>query len=224
MEESSDDSKDSSGWAKWANSILASAEASATKATTGSVPSCVVIFTAAKKQPHPQLEAAFADLKCRAFKGELPMQIDKFVIRHIDWLKGKVLLSFADTACKDTIEKIGSNNNDKDNMDCSNDNEKDTWTAVENWRGLTTKSLSSDKGNVNKKQTDVTSKKNKLSYLDDCPDWDHMTTMKRVTIPLLKNGNLLKGSHCGNNCKNIGNIYIYIVRPFATSVGRPHVY
>nr|XP_012217313.1 PREDICTED: uncharacterized protein LOC105669109 isoform X2 [Linepithema humile] len=200
MEESSDDSKDSSGWAKWANSILASAEASATKATTGSVPSCVVIFTAAKKQPHPQLEAAFADLKCRAFKGELPMQIDKFVIRHIDWLKGKVLLSFADTACKDTIEKIGSNNNDKDNMDCSNDNEKDTWTAVENWRGLTTKSLSSDK------------------------DWDHMTTMKRVTIPLLKNGNLLKGSHCGNNCKNIGNIYIYIVRPFATSVGRPHVY
>lgn len=38
-----------------------------------------------------------------------------------------------------------------------------------------------------------------MTYLDDCPDWDHMTTMKRVTIPLLRNGSLMKGSRCGSN-------------------------
>jgi len=41
------------------------------------------------------VEAAFADLKHRTFKGKLPMRIDKFVIKHIDSSQGKTLLALA---------------------------------------------------------------------------------------------------------------------------------
>ncbi|XP_011863011.1 PREDICTED: delta-latroinsectotoxin-Lt1a-like [Vollenhovia emeryi] len=40
--------------------------------------------------------------------------------------------------------------------------------------------------------------KRKLIYLNDCPDWDHMPTLHRIIIPLLKTGSLLKGSRCGD--------------------------
>lgn len=38
-----------------------------------------------------------------------------------------------------------------------------------------------------------------MTYLDDCPNWDDMKTLKRIIIPLLKNGSLLKASRCDNN-------------------------
>lgn len=35
------------------------------------------------------VESAFADLKNRAFKNQLPMRADKFVYEHLDYLDGK---------------------------------------------------------------------------------------------------------------------------------------
>lgn len=92
------------------------------------------------------VEAAFADLKHRTFKGELPMRIDKFVIKHIDSLQDKTLLAFANerVACKDITE-----------------NESNMWNAVENWRGLTVgkkessidiEVIEENKTHINKKQ------------------------------------------------------------------------
>lgn len=39
------------------------------------------------------VEAAFADLKNRAFKNQLPMRADKFVYEHLDYLDGKIKLA-----------------------------------------------------------------------------------------------------------------------------------
>lgn len=76
------------------------------------------------------------------------------------------------------------------------------WDAVENWRGLTKKECSVDEIDINEKQTSDQKDnklKRKLTYLDDCLDWDHISTLQRITIPLLKNGSLLKSSRCGDH-------------------------
>jgi len=39
------------------------------------------------------VEVAFADLKNRAFKGQLPMRADKFVHQHLDYLDGRMKLT-----------------------------------------------------------------------------------------------------------------------------------
>lgn len=201
-------SEDSSGWTEWAKSIFESAEAISTKAMSGSVPNAFYNPPVAAKLKNlisylplwtgimrsyfhcnkeiatsSAVEAAF-DIKHRAFKGELPMRVDKFIIKHIDWLKGKISLSLANenTAWKEKIIAEESKNN--------------MWAAVENWRGLTTKSV--DALDLDDKPTQLSNKKRKLTYLDDCPDWEHMATLKRVTVPLLRNGSLFKGSRCGD--------------------------
>jgi len=38
------------------------------------------------------VEAEFAHLKNREFKSELPMRVDKFVLKHIDYIKGKLMI------------------------------------------------------------------------------------------------------------------------------------
>lgn len=112
---------------------------------------------------------------------------DKFVVRYIDWLHGKVLLSLSDDNTAHKVEKSIKSEN--------------MWNNVENWRGLSKKESSVDEIDINKKQADQKDKKQKrkLTYFDDCPDWDHMPTLQRIMIPLLKNGSLLKGSRCGDH-------------------------
>lgn len=39
------------------------------------------------------VEAEFADLKNRGFKGQLPMRIDKFVLQHLEFLNSKIILA-----------------------------------------------------------------------------------------------------------------------------------
>lgn len=39
------------------------------------------------------VEAEFSELKTRAFKNQLPMRIDKFVFRHLEYLEGRLLLT-----------------------------------------------------------------------------------------------------------------------------------
>lgn len=136
------------------------------------------------------IEAAFANLKHRLFKSELTMRINKFIIRHIESLQNKILaVANENIACK-----VKNTMENKENM----------WETVENWRGLTTKKKSNiDEFDLNQNQTQLkTNKKRKLSYLDDCPGWNNMKILQCITIPLLKNGNLLKASRCGDNFRN----------------------
>lgn len=69
------------------------------------------------------VEATFADLKYRTFKSELPIRVDKFIVRHIDWLQSKVLLSL-------------SNDNIMTHITEKSIKTENTWDAVENWRGF----------------------------------------------------------------------------------------
>jgi len=48
------------------------------------------------------VEATFADLKHRLFRGELSLRIDKFIIKYDDFLQGKTWLAAANenVACK----------------------------------------------------------------------------------------------------------------------------
>lgn len=40
------------------------------------------------------VESLFADYKSRAFKGRLPMRVDKFIISHLNYLDGKLRLDY----------------------------------------------------------------------------------------------------------------------------------
>lgn len=156
------------GWMEWAKSIYESAEAIAAKSVSGSVVNAFYNPQLALKLKNlifylplwtgiarshfrcdklvatfSAVEASFADLKHRLFKGELPIGIDKFIVKHIDFLQGKTLLALANesTACKeqDTM-------NSKENM----------WDVVENWRGLTAER----KSNVDEIDPKLTKNKN----------------------------------------------------------------
>lgn len=39
------------------------------------------------------VEAEFSELKTRVFKNQLPMRIDKFIIRHLEYLEGRLRLT-----------------------------------------------------------------------------------------------------------------------------------
>lgn len=122
------------------------------------------------------------------------MRIDKFIVRHIEWLRGKVLLSIANN--NTTAESI---------MDATDETMKteNMWNAVENWKGLTKQEHNLDSIDANENEEnnkkEPKNKKRKITYLDDCPDWDHMSTLQRITIPILKNGSLLKGTRCDDH-------------------------
>ena len=51
------------------------------------------------------VEAEFAELKTRALKNQLPMRIDKFIFRHIEYLGGKLKLT-----CGESQTIIGNKN------------------------------------------------------------------------------------------------------------------
>lgn len=38
------------------------------------------------------IESEFCDIKKRAFKGELPMRVDKFILKHLDHIDNKLKL------------------------------------------------------------------------------------------------------------------------------------
>lgn len=40
------------------------------------------------------VEAEFANLKCKAFDRQLPMRVDKFMLRHVEYLRDKLILAF----------------------------------------------------------------------------------------------------------------------------------
>jgi len=52
------------------------------------------------------IESEFANIKTRAFKNELPQRIDKFVLRHINYLDGRIKeISAKFTVLKKSVEE-----------------------------------------------------------------------------------------------------------------------
>lgn len=61
------------------------------------------------------VEAEFANLKCRAFDAQLPMRIDKFILRHIKYLQSKLILAsqnILDGCCKEDIHSVSVKSNE----------------------------------------------------------------------------------------------------------------
>lgn len=118
----SDDPEDdsiASDWNTWTNTIYSRAQEIGNKSKTGSIINACFnpdFARRLKKQLLPYLplwtgimrphfgkgskiatsssvEAEFTDLKHRAFKNQLPMRIDKFVLQHLEHLDGKIKLA-----------------------------------------------------------------------------------------------------------------------------------
>lgn len=105
-------------WIEWNNSILDSAQKIATDSENGHIINACYNLEFAKQikirllpylpiwtgimRPYfnrsgeiatsSSVEAEFSDLKCRGFKGRLPMRVDKFVIEHLEHLDTKISL------------------------------------------------------------------------------------------------------------------------------------
>lgn len=68
------------------------------------------------------VEAEFADLKKRSFKDELPMRVDKFVIKHLDFLDTKIILASNNNDITNNTSSISNKQNViHDNYNNSND-------------------------------------------------------------------------------------------------------
>jgi len=122
------DKKDISDWFQWSANIYDNAKQLAINCTEGTVINAcfnpdfanimktrlmpyVVLWSGVMRShfnigeeiaTSSSVEVAFADLKNRAFKGQLPMRADKFVHQHLDYLDGRIKL----TSCeKDSLIK-----------------------------------------------------------------------------------------------------------------------
>lgn len=128
------------------------------------------------------VESEFANVKCRVFKNELPLRVDKFIIRHLEYIDGRIKeasTNYSTTSAEIENNNIIDNNNNEKTHIASNhlENASDPVRSLnecENWGGL----------------CNTHSKKKKPNYLDPCSDWDYVQTHKVVHIPILKNGNL----------------------------------
>ena len=112
------------------------------------------------------VEAEFAEIKNRVFKGQLPMKADKFVYEHLEYINGRIKLvscpkdiesahveniihdisaassiqTDADRSIECSIETIEtSKEEDMSNREVVNVQEQD-YNTSENWRGLVRKS------------------------------------------------------------------------------------
>lgn len=197
------------GWREWTKIIYERASATIIQCTNGDVLNAfhnIEIANKIKKLMHylpiwtnimspffklsstvatsSSVEAEFANIKVRVFKNELPLRVDKFIKRHIDYLDGRVKEASANiyTITSKNVDKEQKNSNIKRSIDEEdNASPNNSTNAVislnkyEDWGGL---------GNSH------TSKKKKPNYLDACPDWDYVQSHNVVNIPVLKNGNL----------------------------------
>lgn len=110
-------------WQEWNNNLYAKANDLALQSKDGNIVNAFYNPTAAIKiknliknlplwtgvmRPHfktgtevatsSSVESIFAEYKTRLFKGCLPMRVDKFVARHLDYLDGKLRLDYAANA------------------------------------------------------------------------------------------------------------------------------
>lgn len=172
------------------------------------------------------VEAEFSEIKTRVFKNQLPMRIDKFIIKHLEYLEGRLRLTAGS-------EKILSKNiscplNAPDALTISNeesipiDTPDAPTTCNEELIGNETEKkedidIDKNKNEVArdslneienwrskiKRKTPVmnddeqVAKRKKSNYLTPCADWDLITTNKAVGISLLKNGSVCNATTVG---------------------------
>lgn len=219
------------GWTTWTEEIFLDAQEIACNSHNGSIVNAYYNPEAAKKikdlmnylplwtgimRTHfkrgshiatsSNVEAEFSEIKTRVFKNQLPMRIDKFIIRHIEYLEGSLRLVGAPNQKSQLSKDISSPEktldapiiyedesfsieNDKretieaKDIENENDTAQDSLNEIENWRNKIKRKISVDE---NKKIT----KRVKQNCLTSCPDWDLITSHKTIGVPLLKNGNL----------------------------------
>lgn len=127
------------------------------------------------------VEAEFSQLKTRVFKNELPIRIDKFILRHLEYLNGRLRLTVSASNEEIIASKNISNSQDfVESGKCTNDPQDDLQVAlneIENWRCKIEKEASTSNQSQKRK-----------NYLTPCADWDFVD--KTIGIPLLKNGSL----------------------------------
>ena len=218
------------GWLEWSERIYKKASAIAIKCEDGNIVNAFYNIEVAKKikrmmtylpiwtgilipflklgstiATSSSVESEFSNIKRRVFKNELPLRVDKFIIRHLDYIDGRVKEASANYQNIKEILKDKKNNinitnninniNNIDNINNINNNNitehlgenidtietlKPSTIAAslnecENWGGL---------GNIKNK------KQKKPNYLDNCPDWDYVQSHKKIELPIFKNGNL----------------------------------
>lgn len=84
------------------------------------------------------VEAECAQLKTRAFKNELPLRIDKFSLRRLEYLNGRLRLTF-NVSNEETIayENILNSQDSIESAKCTSDPQDDLQVSLnknENWR------------------------------------------------------------------------------------------
>ena len=138
------------------------------------------------------VEAEFKNVKSGLFKHDnLPIRLDRFVSRHLNYIEGQMRLSSA--AVSANYIKSEKNETEISSINCDGGETEDNpkiHEPVENWRGLA-----------------VPPKKRK-SYLTPQPEWLHvdMATKKGKTqIGLLQNGNLSKPIKVGKALVSLTN-------------------
>lgn len=122
------------------------------------------------------VEAEFAQLKTRVFKNELPKRVDKFILGHLEYLDGRLKLTYGASNEEMIVdeEEDGCKISNLQNSAESCIDLQESLNKIENWRGKIEQSTSD--------------RIRKPNYLTPCPDWDFVD--KTVGIPLLKNGSL----------------------------------
>nr|XP_034171855.1 uncharacterized protein LOC117600474 isoform X2 [Osmia lignaria] len=150
-------------WTAWADSIYTQAQEIANNSNNGSVVNAYYNVEAAKKIKHlihylplwtgimkpyfkcgsqiatsSFVEAEFAQLKTRVFKNELPKRVDKFILRHLEYLDGRLRLTFNASNQETILDEAISNLQDSaevsaDKVPVGCINLQESLNEVENW-------------------------------------------------------------------------------------------
>jgi len=119
------------------------------------------------------VEAEFSDLKNRCFKGQLPMKVDKFVIRHLNFLDAKIMLA-SDEKDIPVIDDVLSQRNDQmQNMLRSQDNNA---IEVDNKDNL----IKTDISTKSKISEVCTNEKHEVSFIDSSKDTIHNSSSEET--------------------------------------------
>lgn len=250
------DDKDASDWFEWSANIYDNANKLALNCTEGtSINACfnprfaamiktrlmpyVVLWSGVMRShfnigeevaTSSSIEAAFADLKKRAFKNQLPMGADKFVHEHLDYVDGRIKLS----SCKKDISIESCKQQNEVALHYSSDsptepqvdnslhtsheinsyiddiqserNSATNDTTVNNDDELNFNVRENWRGLVRESpeaECSVAKKRCKPTYLDKCPEWDYIKLVRNQNIPLIRNGSISKSVTIDDKIINI---------------------
>jgi hypothetical protein len=142
------------------------------------------------------VESEFADLKKRDFKGELPMRVDRFVLQHLDRIDEKIKERSKETDVRPETPpgttSISAESLSRSEISFLKDTKIGTstpneWSVKEDWGGLTKHEEETTQTPIKEPKK----KRSKLTYFDNCPDWEFIKDARASRIPVLMNGSTL---------------------------------